>query len=87
MHREGGPRQSRVGQRPRSVPITGLRPVTVAVQDDFFIFEPQANLLLNLAKHHRVSVGVGYRVIGGAYEMNHQLEGISGTVSLHIWGN
>jgi len=84
----GMPQQIRFGLRPGAVaPAGGTRTITAAVRDDFFVFEPQANLLLNLARHYRVSVGVGYRVIGGAREMNHQLEGLSGAVSLRIWGS
>ena len=82
----GGPMNIRFGQRPGySGPTAGM-PYTYVVRDDFFVFEPQANLLLNFSKHYRVSAGVGYRVIGGAHEMNHQLEGLSGSVSLRSGG-
>ncbi len=82
----GGPMDIRFGQRPGYSGPTTAAPYTYVVRDDFFVFEPQANLLLNFSKHYRVSAGVGYRVIGGAHEMNHQLEGLSGSVSLRLWG-
>jgi hypothetical protein len=59
---------------------------TLAVRDDFFIAEPQVNLLLRLASRYRFSVGVGYRVIGAAPVLGDRLEGVSGSLALQIGG-
>ncbi|MCC7240963.1 MAG: hypothetical protein IT180_03480, partial [Acidobacteria bacterium] len=65
----------------------GLDPGTrIAVRDDFFIAEPQLNLLLNLSRRYRVSFGVGYRAIGAAPALRDQLQGVSGSVALQIGG-
>ncbi|HQZ38130.1 MAG TPA: hypothetical protein PLH72_03730 [Vicinamibacterales bacterium] len=58
----------------------------IAVRDDFFIAEPQLNLLLNLSRRYRVSFGVGYRAIGAAPALGDQLQGVSGSVALQIGG-
>ena len=45
-------------------PITSTTPVVV--WGDYFIFEPQANLLIAITPWLRVNAGVGYRAIAGA---------------------
>jgi hypothetical protein len=56
----------------------------IAVHDDFFIAEPQANVLWNVTSKYRLSVGVGYRLIGAAPLLGDSLEGVSGSISLQI---
>src|SRR5690349_19488035 len=54
------------GHRPQPAPhtpVTSLTPVTV--WDDYFIFEPQANVLIGITPWLRVNAGVGYRVVEG----------------------
>jgi hypothetical protein len=57
----------------------------VIVEDVFFIAEPQANLLLNFSDRLRLTVGVGYRLIGGAGELDDLLRGATGSIALQ-WG-
>lgn len=58
---------------------------TFAVRRDFMVFEPEADVNLKLARQVRLAVGVGYRVVGGAFDMNRQLRGVSGSVSLQFF--
>lgn len=80
-----------IGRMPsRDVRFGSRRPVSgdtrIAVRDDFFIAEPQANLLWNVTPKYRLSVGVGYRLIGAAPLLGDSLEGVSGSISLQIGG-
>lgn len=72
----------------RNVRFGSRRPIggdtRIAVSDDFFIAEPQANLLWNVTQKYRLSVGVGYRLIGAAPRLGDSLEGVSGSISLQI---
>jgi hypothetical protein len=58
---------------------------TVFLRDQFFVFEPGADVNLRLASHARLAVGVGYRVIGGAFSADRRLRGASGSVSLQFF--
>jgi hypothetical protein len=58
---------------------------TFLLHDRFFVFEPEADVNLKLARQVRLAVGVGYRVIGGAFNANSRLQGASGTVSLQFF--
>jgi hypothetical protein len=40
---------------------------------------------VKLARQVRLAVGVGYRVIGGAFNANSRLQGASGSVSLQFF--
>jgi hypothetical protein len=69
--------------------IGGLRPpsnVRVLVDESFFIFEPQANVLMRVTDWLRVNAGVGYRVIAGADLLGDDLRGLSGTVAVQFGG-
>jgi hypothetical protein len=57
-----------------------------AARDDFFIAEPQADVLWNVTRRYRLSLGVGYRLIGAAPILGDTLEGLSGSISLQIGG-
>ena len=59
---------------------------SIAARDDFFIAEPQLNLLWNVTRRYRFSAGVGYRLVGAAPVLGDRLEGISGSVAFHIGG-
>ena len=75
------------GHLPQPTPHTPITSTTpVVVWDDYFIFEPQANVLIGITPWLRVNAGVGYRVIAGANEMNDHLRGASGTVAVQIGG-
>ncbi len=58
----------------------------VRVREDFFVAEPEANVLVGLTKHLRLTGGVGYRLIGGARGSRTSLQGVTGTVALQIGG-
>ncbi|MGE0864486.1 MAG: hypothetical protein AB7P34_11350 [Vicinamibacterales bacterium] len=58
----------------------------VAVRDDFFVVEPQVNLLWNLTRRHRISFGVGYRAVGAAALLGEQIRGASGSIAVQIGG-
>ena len=67
-------------------PGGGLTSATeVVVEDVFFIAEPQANVLLNFTDRLRLTFGVGYRLIGGAGEVDDLLRGATGSIALQ-WG-
>ena len=51
---------------------------------DFFIAEPQADLLVRLTRHLRLEVGAGYRLIGGADGFADRLRGASGSIALQV---
>jgi len=59
---------------------------TIAVRDDFFVAEPQVNVLWNLSPGQRLVFGVGYRVVGNAPLLGDQLNGVSGSVSFQVGG-
>lgn len=59
---------------------------TVAVDDDFFVAEPQLNVMVNLSKGQRLVFGVGYRAVANAPLLGDQLNGVSGSVSFQVGG-
>jgi hypothetical protein len=59
---------------------------TVVVRDDFFVAEPQLNLLLNLSRGQRMVFGLGYRAVGRAHLLDDALNGLSGSISYQIGG-
>jgi hypothetical protein len=58
-------------------------PVRYKYRDDFFVFEPQANVLFRLARGIAVDVSAGYRIVQGAYD-NKRLSGASGSVAFRF---
>jgi len=60
--------------------------VQVVFRDNFFVFEPQADALIKLARLVRVDVGVGYRLIDGVADTDRRLRGATGSVALVIGG-
>jgi hypothetical protein len=59
---------------------------TIAVHDDFFVAEPQLNVMWNISSGQRLVFGVGYRAVGNAALLGDQLNGVSGSVSFQIGG-
>ena len=57
---------------------------TIAIDDGFFIAEPQANVLVNLTRGQRLVFGIGYRATAGAHFIDDQLNGLSGSISYQI---
>jgi hypothetical protein len=69
--------------------MNGIIPVPNArfrFREDFFVFEPQADLVLTLTDHIGLSVGGGYRVVGQADGVESRLRGATGSVALRITG-
>ena len=69
--------------------------VTSGYQTDIFVFEPEANVVVQMNKHMALSGGVGYRFTGDPYWGHYYgyngygtsaLNGVTGTVSVHIGG-
>lgn len=59
---------------------------TVAVRDDFFVAEPQLNVMWNLTRGQRIVFGLGYRAVGSALLLGDAHNGISGSVAFQIGG-
>jgi hypothetical protein len=57
---------------------------TIAIDDGFFIAEPQANVHVNLTRGQRIVFGVGYRATAGANISDDQLNGLSGSISYQL---
>ena len=59
---------------------------SIAVHDDFFVAEPQVNVMWNVSSGQRLVFGVGYRAVGNAPLLGDQLNGVSGSISYQIGG-
>lgn len=64
------------------------QPVTylATYHEHFFITDPEIDVIVRLSPTLRVTAGVGYRLIGGAYAVGHQLQGVTGSFSVQIGG-
>jgi hypothetical protein len=51
---------------------------------NFYVAEPEADLLLNVGSHVRVHAGAGYRLAGDADPIDHQIHGAVGSLSVEI---
>jgi hypothetical protein len=79
-------RRLEVGPRGPSVLLPPPIDVNVRVRDDFFVAEPEATVVVGLARHFRLTAGAGYRLIGGARGLRTRLQGATGSVALQIGG-
>ena len=83
-----------------SVPMPVLRPdgrldhfdvrnesVPFRFRTDFFVAEPQADLLLNFSRLARLRIGAGYRLIGGTRGRDGELRGATGSIALVFGGS
>ncbi len=50
----------------------------------FFVAEPEVNLIVNISERFRLSVGAGYRLIGGAAGFRKSLDGFAGSLALKL---
>ena len=76
---------ARFGSRHGSPVNSGISSSTrVIVSDDFFITEPQANVLWRLTDWMRVDLGVSYRLIAGSDFMDSRLRGLGGSVAIRF---
>lgn len=68
-------------------PVNPIDPTeVVAVNDDFFVVEPQLDVLWNLSRRYRINFGVGYRAVGWAPYLGDQLRGVSGSIAFQVGG-
>jgi hypothetical protein len=56
----------------------------VRVRDEFFVAEPEANVIINLGKRFHLSAGAGYRFAGRDRGTRDGVSGATGTVALQI---
>jgi len=75
---------ARFGSRHGSVNSGISSSTRVIVTDDFFITEPQANVLWRLTDWMRIDLGVSYRVIAASDFMDSRLRGFGGTVAIRF---
>lgn len=68
----------------RHQPVGSSMPIRF--REDFFVAEPEVNLLVHLTKHVRLTGGAGYRFIGAKGRDNNRLSGASGSVGLQVGG-
>jgi hypothetical protein len=75
------------GRHPIRTTVAQYDPnATVAVDDGFFVAEPQLNMMWSVSAGQRLIFGLGYRVVGGAGVLGDQLNGVSGSVSYQFGG-
>jgi hypothetical protein len=67
---------------PRFAPVVTTR--QFAFREDFFVAEPEADLLVNISSHVRLHVGGGYRAVTGAHGIDEDIRGATGSVALEI---
>jgi hypothetical protein len=65
---------------------TVLTNTVVRFREDFFVAEPEIDLLLRLTQHLRLTAGAGYRFTGGERRDDSRLRGAVGSVGLQIGG-
>ena len=69
--------------RPGTPTITTVRYRT---ETGFFVFEPEANVLIRITRGMRLAAGVGYRVIAAEYGDDSRLRGVVGSVGVQFGG-
>jgi hypothetical protein len=76
-----GPQSPRMDNR---IPIFVPRNVQVRFNQQFFVAEPQADVVFRIASKFRLDAGAGYRAIGGARRNENRLRGATASVSLQV---
>jgi hypothetical protein len=61
--------------------------VPVRFRTDFFVAEPQADVLLNFSRRAHLRIGAGYRLIGAARGRGDELSGATASVALMLGGS
>ena len=56
------------------------------VSENFFVAEPQANMLVNLTSWMRINAGVGYRFTGGTSLLEGRLNDVAATLAVQFGG-
>ncbi len=52
--------------------------------DDFFVFEPQASVLIHLTRGVAIDASAGYRLVEGTSHYNNRLSGASGSIAVRF---
>ena len=74
---------ARFGVRmPPLIPVGSIP--SFRVHEDFFVFEPQVNVVTKVTGHIAVDVAAGYRLIGLADALGDRLEGVTGSLGLQL---
>jgi hypothetical protein len=81
----GGVRPDRRGRMPLANSPEAST-VRFAFDRDFFVAEPQCNIVVRLTRAIRLDGGVGYRLVGAAGNDNDRLRGITGSVAIRFGG-
>lgn len=63
-----------------------VSPRSVQFHEGFFIAEPEADAMLRLTNHLRLTGGIGYRLIGASHDVDDRIRGITGSIGLRIGG-
>lgn len=71
---------------PSGTALSIVPDATIAVRDDFFVVEPQANVTWNISQGQRLVFGLGYRVVGSAPVLGDELSGLSGSIAFQVGG-
>jgi hypothetical protein len=70
------------------IPAPTFRTITTQVRtrNDFFVAEPEADVRIRLARHARLTAGVGYRVTGTDHRDDSRLRGAVGSLGIQLGG-
>jgi hypothetical protein len=63
---------------------TQVSTVRVRARDDFFVFEPQAEVLTRLTDHIGLNWAAGYRLTGLTDALDDRLNGATGNLGLQL---
>jgi hypothetical protein len=77
----------RFGEGPRGVTTAATgQPTTLRVRarDDFFVFEPQADLLTRLTRHIALNWAAGYRLTAATDVLDDRINGVTGSVAMQF---
>jgi hypothetical protein len=69
--------------RPGATTITTAR---FRTETGFFVFEPEANVLIRITRQMRLAAGVGYRLIAADHGDDSRLRGVVGSFGIQIGG-
>jgi hypothetical protein len=74
-----------IGGRPGSPGYLGFpASARMHVEENFFVFEPQGDLVLAIANNIRFGVSAGYRWTNSSDYFQHAINGLTGTVMLQV---
>jgi hypothetical protein len=71
-------------QFPGRLPVLPVFPELDPIDEEFFVAEPEASVMLNITETFRIGFGGGYRFIGGAGRMGDRLDGFTASATLKL---